>query len=291
MIAKELDPFNSDDKFRKAGHEAEKQMAFYLKREFAKQPDIHVLNNIRLEYDNDAAQIDHLVIHQWGFVIIESKSIKSGEIEIKDDGQWIRWYGNKPTGMASALNQAELQKRFLQEFMMASSSKPEAIKTIPIQITVAISDTGKITWPKSGQIPGIYKADQIAGEINKIIAEETHRQKGRSILDLPGIQKLSDYLIKVHNPLEKQNVVEQKQAKYTAPETSIKQCKFCQSSNLEIKNGHNYYFRCLDCNKNTAIKYPFCEKCNRTMEFHKNKKDYRIECAHCNTSELFYSNK
>lgn len=301
MIVKELDPFDSNDKYRKAGRKAEEQMAFYLKRAFEKQPDLHVLNNIRLEHNNDAAQIDHLVIHPYGIVIIESKSVKDGKIQIKDDGQWVRWYNNESKGMASPLNQAKLQKTFLQEVLIAASKNPNAaslINAIPIHITIAISDNGLIIWPKSGEVPGVHKSDQITEIINKIITEETSKQGNRPAIGIPNIQKMSEYLIKAHRPLiplEKQNAVEQKteqkQAKYTTPETPKKQCKHCNSSKLEITFAKDYYFRCLDCNKNTAIKKPFCESCNRTMRLHKNKNDFHMECDHCKSSKLFHSNK
>jgi len=295
MIAKELDPFNSDDKYRKSGRKAEEQMAFYLKRAFAKQPDLHVLNNIRLEHNNDAAQIDHLVIHPYGIVIIESKSVKDGKIQIKDDGQWVRWYNNESRGMASPLNQAKLQKTFLQEVLIAASKNPTVVNAIPIHITIAISDSGLIIWPKSGEIPGVHKSDQITEIINKIITEETSKQGSKPAIGMQNAQKISEYLIKVHQPLEKQNTieqkVEQKQAEYTVPETPKKQCRHCNSNKLEITFAKDYYFRCLDCNKNTSIKKLFCENCNRTMKLHKNKNDFYIECDHCKSSKLFHSNK
>ena len=74
-------------------------MAFYLKRYFGNNSSIHVLNNIRLELKDDAAQIDHLIIHPYGMTIIESKSVH-GKVQIKEDGQWVRWYGKQSKGTA-----------------------------------------------------------------------------------------------------------------------------------------------------------------------------------------------
>lgn len=86
MIFKELDPFNSEDKFARAGRAAEEKMAFYLKRYFDDVQEILVLNGIRLQTDDDAAQVDHLIIHPHGLTIVESKSVH-GKVQIKDDGQ------------------------------------------------------------------------------------------------------------------------------------------------------------------------------------------------------------
>ena len=70
VIYKELDPFSSEDKFARSGRAAEEQMAFYLKCFFAHDPEIVVLNGIRLEHNGDAAQVDHLLIHSHGLSIV-----------------------------------------------------------------------------------------------------------------------------------------------------------------------------------------------------------------------------
>lgn len=51
MIYKELDPFQSNDKFAKTGRAAEEQMAFYFKRFFCDDSDILVLNGIRIGHN------------------------------------------------------------------------------------------------------------------------------------------------------------------------------------------------------------------------------------------------
>ncbi len=56
MIVKELDPFSSTDASARTGHRAEEQIAFYLRRAFADQPNCRVFNGVRLERGNDAAQ-------------------------------------------------------------------------------------------------------------------------------------------------------------------------------------------------------------------------------------------
>ncbi len=44
----------------RAGEEAEKQMAFYLRRTFAKANDYYVLNDLRIVHGGSVAQIDQL---------------------------------------------------------------------------------------------------------------------------------------------------------------------------------------------------------------------------------------
>ena len=76
MILKEKNLKNSPDPKLKAGENAEKQMAFYLGRTFSNQEDCYIINDLRLIYKNDAAQIDHLIITQYGLFIVESKSVR-----------------------------------------------------------------------------------------------------------------------------------------------------------------------------------------------------------------------
>lgn len=75
MIIKELEHANGGNARVVAGRAAEEQMAHYLRRAFAGDPDILVINGLRLETEDDAAQIDHLIIHPYGLIIIESKSV------------------------------------------------------------------------------------------------------------------------------------------------------------------------------------------------------------------------
>jgi hypothetical protein len=75
MIFKELDPFVAQSKFDRAGRKAEEQMAHYLLRFFGKSESVDVLNGIRIEIDGEIAQMDHIVLHPLGILIVESKSV------------------------------------------------------------------------------------------------------------------------------------------------------------------------------------------------------------------------
>ena len=93
MILKEIDKKTNLKKIQKYGHEAEKQMAFYLKRAFQESNDIFVINDLRIGVNDDIAQIDHLILHRFGFIVVESKSVTS-EISINEHNEWIRHYNN-----------------------------------------------------------------------------------------------------------------------------------------------------------------------------------------------------
>lgn len=175
MILKEKQIVISQDPKVRAGEEAEKQMAFYLQRNFSKSKDIFLLNDLRIVHDNDVAQIDHLVISKFGLFIIESKSVY-GKISINKQNEWSRSYNNQTRefGMPSPVLQAEAQSKILREVLIDNKDKllskllgvlQKGFKHCPINIYIAVSDNGIIDRKIS--IPELFKADQISNAIKE----------------------------------------------------------------------------------------------------------------------------
>lgn len=299
MIYKELDPIQTEDRFAKAGRAAEEQMAFYFKRFFGDDSDILVLNGIRLEADGDAAQMDHLVIHSHGLAIVESKSVV-GKLQIKDDGQWIRWYNNQSKGMASPITQARLQEKFLRTYLAKASNNPTLFEKFPIEIYIAISDSGVILWPRSGSIPNVCKADQVPDKI--VASRREAKLYGAPELSAAGLEKIAAFLVASNKPLVKaaeaaqtaevEPVVAEAVSEYnieSAAASDKPSCKNCGSNSLEIRFGHTYYWHCLSCEKNSSIKET-CPTCKEPAKVRKQKKEFFLECGKCNHSSLYFMN-
>lgn len=212
MIKKELDPFVAQDKYAASGRKAEEQMAFYLKRFFASTPDVFVLNGIRLERDGDAAQMDHLVLHRYGVIVVESKSV-AGKVQLKDDGQWIRWYGKESTGMASPVTQAKLQVRFMRDYLNLYAKPQGVFDRYAFDVQVAISDSGVILWPTTGSLLEVCKADQVAERIESRIAELEKMSNAPASMTAAHLSKIADFLCAEHKPLHLR-VEENLSAKY-----------------------------------------------------------------------------
>lgn len=300
MIIKELGPFQSEDKFLKAGRAAEEKMAFYLRVYFDDDKHVHVLNDIRIELDDGAVQIDHLVIHQWGMFIIESKSV-TGKVQIKDDGQWFRWFNDKSSGMQSPIAQASIQAKRLRKHLNRTARPEGVFDQVPIDILVAISDQGGILPPKSGPVEGVWKADQI---VEKIQGKLDINKNIKPILNSKHMNTIGSYLVSIHkpfasaaighdviqmsSPLPQKNVSpEVLNSKIPIPSPT---CKHCKGTKLEAMGGkYGYYFRCAVCGKNTAIQ-SICPTCENLERIHKRGIDFLAECVSCNVSRLFYSN-
>lgn len=152
-------------------------MAFYLRRAFEHEHDVWVFNDLRLAKNGDAAQIDHLLLHRSGMVVIESKSA-TGEIAVNQRGEWSRRIGACEQGMESPVVQARLQAQFLRRLMSENDERlldgqlggllPKHFnRNWPVDVIVAVSDTGRIS--RGMEVPELLKADQVAERVRAIV--------------------------------------------------------------------------------------------------------------------------
>ena len=298
-------------------------MAFYLKRAFNDTPDIMVLNDLRIEMDGDAAQIDHLIVHRFGFLIVESKSVTT-EVSINDFGEWSRTYKKQVKGMPFPINQAIRQNEFLKNYLTPKSNfllkKKILFKTdlsnFKYDVLVAISDSGIIKRSKDSKISSVYKADEITNEIQKIISSyKDNNSLFKLTLDInyefldETMEKISRYLVKSHKPrvvaneakkidkkiepkIEHKIEIEKKDIEIEKEiiKTNSNLCSKCNSKNIQIVYGkYGYYFKCQDCDKNTTIKLN-CKDKKCKVKLRKEKEKFYKECKTCNISILYFEN-
>ncbi len=327
MIVKELDHTESGDKFEQAGYNAELQLAFYLRREFKDDPQFLIFNNLRLEKAGDACQIDHLVLHRYGIVIIESKSVTT-RVEVNELGEWKRWFNNAWQGMPSPILQAQRQGRFLKDYLegyvetllnKSLFGMQSRFTKMPIDVLVAISDSGIINRPKNDKLDIICKADQISDKV-KAIATEYRKKDSLFNLSLEvayelakdEIPRISQFLLTHHKRakikpfLSDTNSKPKNNYNQTSPvieapaivihkpvvkavKISTNACSHCQSPNVSIAYVHSYFFKCDDCGKNTAIKN-ICPSCGDREKIRKSGLQSFTECEKCVTSRLFHTN-
>ncbi|MGI2145985.1 nuclease-related domain-containing protein [Shewanella frigidimarina] len=105
-----------------AGQKQEQDVAFFLRRAFKDNPEVLVINDFKFSFNDETAQIDHLIVYTYGFVLIESKSIK-GHVKVNNQGEWTRSYNSKWAGMPSPIKQVELQQALLKEMLKHHKSE------------------------------------------------------------------------------------------------------------------------------------------------------------------------
>jgi len=313
MILKEIDEKPLKDKYAIAGNKAEKQMAFYLKREFGDSEDIYVINDLRLVDGEEVAQIDSLIVHKFGFVIIESKSVTQ-KIKINSHGEWMRVYNSKEMGMPSPIKQAERQKKFLVNYLNKYAIKffknNVVNKLLPkpsydkfhCDIFVAISDEGVII--RDGfDSEVVLKADRIPEKVNELIKKYNKDSNSLSLTKITHqfyqdtLEKIAKFLKRSHKKkIFDSNIPEKSENKYGKYKKDIKslnkyKCSKCGSSNMIVTYGkYGYYFKCKDCNGNTAIS-EYCNICKEKMKIKKDKNNFYIVCSGCGISKLFFTNR
>lgn len=322
MILKDVDEQATVDKYQKAGLSAEKQMAFYLKRAFGTEENILVINSLRLEKSGDAAQIDHLILHEFGMTIIESKSV-STKVAVNEYGEWARYVDGVSQGMPSPVKQgqrqAEYLKRYLTPFTDVLLKKVMGIQLkfdkMPIDIIVAISDQGIIGRPKAKieDLNYIRKADQVVDKVKEIIARYRKESAVMSLslslgpyyLGETARKKTSQFLLKKHKPYASGNVQKIKVEKdvprqatsnvasQVATPSGLKywaKCGKCHGDRVAIAYGKfGYYIKCKDCEQNTAIREG-CPSCKDKLRVRKQRESFFLECDKCETSKLFHKN-
>jgi len=119
MILKDKTLKNAVSPTAKAGQKQEQDVAFFLRRAFKEHKQVYVINDFKFTHNDETAQIDHLIVYTYGFVLIESKSI-TGEVKVNSLGEWTRSLKNKWSGMASPIKQVELQQKLLREMLHAN---------------------------------------------------------------------------------------------------------------------------------------------------------------------------
>ncbi len=336
MIVKELDaPVVSGDASKKAGRAAEEQMAFYLRRAFKEDADTRVLNGLRVEHDGEVAQIDHLVLHPFGLIIVESKSVTT-TVRINAHGEWTRWCGGSSRGMPSPVLQAERQRDVLHTLL--ASREDLHYHDLYGDVVVAISDQGVIQRPRDLDLAAVAKADQVPSHIREQIAfyRLIHsRDKGTGVQGLLSLafswlpseyratttfnaaelDRLAAFLAECHRPYQPTTTHGQAPTADTPPRVSgaepqaarpaqrqtpvaeqqsqprpprVYRCCRCGSERVEIAYGYSYYFKCRDCNSNTAIN-ECCTVCGEKQRVRKSGARYFLDCERCATSILYFT--
>lgn len=220
MILKNLDPQVAADARMAAGQQAEQEMAFYLRRTFQDNPDLRVFNGLRFQFGEDTAQIDHLVLHTWGVILVESKSV-STRVQVNAQEEWARWYDGHWEGMPSPLQQVRRQGEFLKHYLGAHAPQllgkwlglQRRFGSMTVDVLVAISDQGiiqRVGGRGAKALPEVVKADQVTDRVREIYERHREANSLKSLLlsDEGGygwnkdeVARLQAFLLARHRPL------------------------------------------------------------------------------------------
>lgn len=297
--------FKSRNKRNDAGQQQESEVAYQLDRGLKGQK-CAVIHDLRITDGEYNAQIDHLIIHKYGFIIIESKSIK-GSVSVNEQGEWSRSVFDKWQGMASPIKQVEMQYKMLN--VILSEAAPQIlIKILGKQtyfgcrkrdIVIAISsdaifDRKNVPNDVSDKV---FKTEFVSEQVIKLIKAHDSFFTTDPAFSKSEFAKLCEYLIDLKHQTEnrfkeplklvasqtpKTNKTRLEAQKQMSQEQTLVKCKSCLSSNnLSGRYGKYGYYVTCECGANTSMKVP-CPSCEApTIKIKKNGDDYTGRCSSC----------
>jgi len=129
---------------------------------------------------------------------------------------------------------------------------------------------------------GIMKLDRVKDIANFLVKQ--HKPKTYDYSKKYPIKKAFSDTPSIQSNI-KENILEK-----IPQETNIQLCSKCKSSDIEIRYGrYGYYFKCLSCDGNKAIKLT-CTDSNCKAKLKKSKLNFYHICEVCNKNELFFKN-
>jgi len=311
MILKDKDqlPKNSNKRLL-AGDHQEKNVAFYLRRAFKDRDDVLVINDLRIVHNGETAQIDHLVITELGFCLVESKSIKA-TVKINKEGEWTRVYAGNLKGIPSPIKQVELKEKLLRDLL--AENKPKILgKVLGMQqgfggrkwaTVCAISSDAVIDrkyLPKELN-ERVMKSEFITDWVDKNVAMKQGVGKklmafkaSAPLFSQSELETIGEFLLSQHTPVKTQESNQKESSAGLSKEAVVKVppepesntyasaaplcCKQCKSSDklTGMYGKYGYYAKC-GCGVNSSMKRD-CPKCDSAMRIKKDKARYSASC-------------
>ena len=276
----------------KAGAAAELQMAHYLRRAFAAEAGVAVLNDLRLpnpDQPGDFAQVDHLLIHRFGLIVVESKSV-GDRVTVLPDGQWVRGTAAGGEGMASPVLQARRQAGVVRR-VLAARFDPlglGGLAGVPIDVLVAISDGGILDRSSGANVPEACKADQVP---DRLVTRVRQLATGPKSFDAPRRQQLADHLSSLHTPRRRTPLPAASRPPDALPTPAQPSCAKCGSRALHAQHGrYGYFYRCLTCTGNTRLPRT-CPACGADgQRVRKERLNFFVDCGQCGRATRVHTN-
>ncbi len=200
MIFKELDPLDWKDDSAVTRRTADEQMPYYLRRYFGDSAEVDVLNQLRVSTGGVVSQVDHLLLHPYGLLVVDSRSV-SGSLQVKDDGRWICLEHDKPRTIHSPVTQAYSQALSLKAFLEKKVRQKGFFDKVELDVLVAVPDTEAIEWPSKGALVEVCNADEVPRQVNQRVAQYRRMGVGPGLLVPEQRRRLAEFLRVKHKPL------------------------------------------------------------------------------------------
>jgi hypothetical protein len=190
-----------------AGARGEEEAAYEMKVHWGGSRNWMVIHDLRIEHGELVAQIDHLLINRFLEIwVCESKHFSEG-IGINEHGEFAAFFGGKPYGVPSPVEQNAKHILILKKLFDSDAIKlPKRLGfTIrpDLRSLVLVSRGARISRPKA-KIDGmdaIIKNDQIFKYIDKAIDQNNNPLMMAKIVGQDTLEVLARDIAKLHKPI------------------------------------------------------------------------------------------
>ncbi len=189
------------------GYYNEKQVAYILDHAFGDKQNTLVLHDLRLEYNGQVAQIDHLLINSGAIYILESKYF-SQKLHIDKQGNWIAKYDHAEYSIPSPVEQNRRHIALLKKILEAYDLIPSRLG---IKVSLNFFDFVLISTNciLEGEVPSnVIKADTIETTLHQKWDEECDRyfwlntfKLAANIITHSEMSSIAKTLLSLHKPL------------------------------------------------------------------------------------------
>jgi hypothetical protein len=167
-----------------------------------------VLHDLRLQCDGRVAQIDHLLVNRFlEIYVCESKRFSEG-VAINEQGEFAAFFGSKPYGVASPLEQNRRHMAVLEAVFETGQVAPPTRLGFSIKPSlhglVLVSKTARISRPKA-KIEGIdmvIKNDQLKARIDRDIDKDNNILGAAKIVGQDTLEEFARRLAAAHEPIK-----------------------------------------------------------------------------------------
>lgn len=190
-----------------AGIRGEEEAAYEMKVHWGESKNWMIIHDLRIQYGDLVAQIDHLIINRWlEMWVCESKHFSEG-IGINEHGEFAAFFGSKPYGVPSPIEQNNKHILILRRLFDSGAVKlPTRLGfTIKpdLKSLVVVSKGARISRPKA-KIDGldcIIKNDQVFKTIDKAV-DDSNLLLLAKIVSQDTIEELARDIARQHRPIQ-----------------------------------------------------------------------------------------
>jgi len=197
-------------RFIKSGDRGENDSAYFIDFHFASSKNWAVIHDLRLEYKDQVAQIDHLLINRFLEVyVLESKNFSYG-VKITDNGEFLVNYNNKYFSIESPIEQNKRHLIVLGQVFKKYDAMPKRLGiTMPptFRTYVLVSTKSRVIRPPKDHFDTsmVIKADALRTQIDKEfdnLQPLSVLATASKIVSSETIKEVAERIMAVHRPIK-----------------------------------------------------------------------------------------